>query len=73
MAHHPGNVLLVEPNIKELPKGELGGATLVDQEFALETVDVVVLLVDHKPFKSIPSDRVQPDYLVDSRGVWESR
>lgn len=72
LAHHPGTVLLVEPNIEEPPKGKLAGAIMVDQKIALDTSDVIVLLVDHKPFKAIPASLVTTDYLVDSRGVWTS-
>ncbi len=43
---------------------------MVEQEVALEAADIVVLLADHKPFKNISSDRINFDYLVDSRGVW---
>ncbi|MBB3192211.1 UDP-N-acetyl-D-mannosamine dehydrogenase [Halomonas cerina] len=70
VAKHPGRSLVVEPNIESLPGGALADARLVDEMAALEAADVVVLLVDHKPFKQIPLDQVTADYLVDSRGVW---
>ncbi|WP_104203720.1 UDP-N-acetyl-D-mannosamine dehydrogenase [Billgrantia saliphila] len=69
---HPGSFLVVEPNIKGLPEGKLADARLVDHITALETADVVVLLVDHKTFKSIPAGQLKEDYLIDSRGVWTS-
>ncbi len=70
VAKHPGQSLMVEPNIESLPGGALADARLVDEMAALEAADVVVLLVDHKPFKQISLDQVTADYLVDSRGVW---
>ncbi len=72
VAVHPGQFLVVEPNIEALPEGKLVGARLVDHSKALEAADVVVLLVDHRPFKSISADQLDKSYLVDSRGVWES-
>ncbi|MGR4068060.1 UDP-N-acetyl-D-mannosamine dehydrogenase [Billgrantia sp. C5P2] len=72
VAVHPGQFLVVEPNIKVLPEGKLVGARLVDHPNALEAADVIVLLVDHRPFKAILADKLDQTYLVDSRGVWES-
>ena len=67
MQRHPGNVLMVEPNIESLPK-KLEGSMLADAETALNQADIVVLLVDHKQFKAMPS----PDHLaiIDTRGIW---
>ncbi|MCE9662542.1 UDP-N-acetyl-D-mannosamine dehydrogenase [Halomonas sp. M5N1S17] len=73
VARHPGGVLLVEPNIEHLSSGRLAGANLINQQVALEKADVVVMLVDHKSFKNMPSDNVDSRFLVDSRGIWEDR
>ncbi|SHK31926.1 UDP-N-acetyl-D-mannosamine dehydrogenase [Halomonas caseinilytica] len=70
VATHPGQSLIVEPNIKCLPSGTLDSGSLVDEKVALDTADVVVLLVDHKEFKQAAVGKTRPDYLVDSRGVW---
>jgi len=67
---HAGRVLVVEPNIDHLPEGSLQGCTLVDQSEAIEKADIIVMLVDHKPFKEIPVGAVEGCHLVDSRGVW---
>jgi UDP-N-acetyl-D-mannosaminuronic acid dehydrogenase len=63
---HKGPLMVVEPNIHELPLG-LEGARLVDLA-AAGAADVHVMLVDHTPFKAseAPSGRI-----VDARGVWE--
>lgn len=64
-AEHKGPLMVVEPNIEDLPKG-LEAARLV---FLTETVvaDVHVMMVDHTPFKS----GLAPEgAIVDTRGVW---
>ncbi|HSP32107.1 MAG TPA: UDP-N-acetyl-D-mannosamine dehydrogenase [Halomonas sp.] len=68
---HPGQSLVIEPKIKELPGGELTGAKLVNAENGLKEAHVAVLLVDHKQFKKISIQQLEGSYIVDSRGVWE--
>jgi UDP-N-acetyl-D-mannosaminuronic acid dehydrogenase len=67
---HPGHTLIVEPNINTLPTGKLDGCELVETSHALETADVIVMLVDHKPFKNISPRQLDNRYLIDSRGIW---
>jgi len=67
---HPGKLIAVEPNVTELPSILRERFTLLDLPLALEQADVVVLLVDHKQFKSTPSSFVAGKQLVDTRGVW---
>lgn len=67
---HPGDLLAVEPNIDELPS-TLKRSKLVATDVALAKADVVVLLVDHKPFKEIDSTQIPREYLVDTRGIWQ--
>lgn len=64
-AEHKGPLMVVEPNIHDLPRG-LDAARLVDLA-AADAADVHVMLVDHTPFKAstAPSGRI-----VDARGVW---
>lgn len=69
MDSHPGFVLMVEPNIKALPK-ELKNAELVTQQRAFQQADIHVLLVDHRQFKNIEPDFSTFDYLIDVRGIW---
>jgi UDP-N-acetyl-D-mannosaminuronic acid dehydrogenase len=62
---------VVEPFIAELP-AELAGApnvTFVDANRAIADADIVVLLVDHRPFGSL-AERVKNKILIDTRGVW---
>ncbi|MCO7595994.1 MULTISPECIES: UDP-N-acetyl-D-mannosamine dehydrogenase [Pseudomonas] len=66
-AEHPGEVLVVEPNISQLPPG-LGKAALVSLTKALQVSDIQLLLVDHSEFKSV---EVSSGSLVDTRGIWQ--
>lgn len=62
---HPGQILVVEPNIEVLPD-ELKVAELVTADIASKA-DIHVMLVDHRGFHSIE----RPDgALIDARGVW---
>jgi len=65
---HPGNVMMVEPNIDKLP-AVLDSASLVSIDDALGRADIVVLLVDHQAFKAISL----PGHVkaVDTRGLWK--
>ncbi|HIW29633.1 MAG TPA: UDP-N-acetyl-D-mannosamine dehydrogenase [Candidatus Luteococcus avicola] len=65
-------VLAVEPNVTELPKKLTGIANveLADLDTALETADVVLLLVDHKEFKALDRARLEGKQVVDTRGTW---
>jgi UDP-N-acetyl-D-mannosaminuronic acid dehydrogenase len=67
---HPGNVLAVEPNIECLPARLKEAVILCDVDQALTTADVVVLLVDHSAFKSIPKERLSSVKIIDTRGIW---
>ena len=57
-----GKLLLVEPNIEELPE-RLRDHMKVELEFALENADVLVLLVAHREFKSA-AERLHSHQMV---------
>ncbi|OOR99924.1 UDP-N-acetyl-D-mannosamine dehydrogenase [Haemophilus paracuniculus] len=67
---HSDEVWAVEPNVAELPKSLAGKVKLVDFENALEQADILVLLVDHKPFKAKPVSEIRQRWIVDTRGIW---
>jgi UDP-N-acetyl-D-mannosaminuronic acid dehydrogenase len=67
----PANLLVVEPNITQLPNSLRSRARLTTTDDALEKAHVVVLLVDHKPFRAIPPSKVLGKALVDTRGIWD--
>ena len=62
-------VLAVEPYIQALPDGLLG-VELTTLDAALDAAQVVVLLVDHQPFRDMDRDRLQGKTVIDTRGVW---
>lgn len=67
---YPDNVLVVEPFVRDLPGALAGKATLVRAQDALAHADIVVLLVDHDTFKTMPKPN-RPDLtVIDTRGVW---
>jgi len=67
---HPGTVLVVEPNIENLPTSLEGKVTLCDVDQALTNADIAVLLVDHGSFKTIPKSRLAALKVIDTRGTW---
>lgn len=71
IAHeHPGRVFAVEPNISELPATLVDSVALKSVEEALNEATIVLMLVDHKVFKELPSARLSAIKLIDTRGVW---
>jgi UDP-N-acetyl-D-mannosaminuronic acid dehydrogenase len=56
-----GRLLLVEPNIDELP-ASLADLRQVDLDSAMETADIVVLLVAHEPFQDLQA-RIRSDQV----------
>jgi UDP-N-acetyl-D-mannosaminuronic acid dehydrogenase len=62
---------LVEPNITIVPLGfDSQNIELVDLRTALIDADIVVLLVDHRPFKEMDLSLLSGKQLVDTRGIW---
>ena len=62
---HNGRVLAVEPNIKSLNDES---CQLVKLDQAIEEADIVVLLVDHKEFKTI--QKPVNSLVIDTKGIW---
>lgn len=64
-------MLAVEPNISELPANLKNTQIKLTETFeAVEQADILVLLVDHKPFKRIPSSKRAEKIIIDTRGIW---
>lgn len=72
MEQNVGNVLVVEPNISELPAVFRGhdSVQLTSVEHALLEADIVVGLVDHAEFKDINRLKLQDKVVIDTRGIW---
>ena len=63
-------MLLVEPNIKQMPKGFKPTEKITPMTEALELADIVVLLVDHVQFKTMDLNILSGKQIVDTRGIW---
>lgn len=69
-AFHPGEVLLVEPNIDRLPAIFSHKFKLVATHDAVDDAKVIVLLVDHREFKDIDLTKIKNKVVIDTRGIW---
>lgn len=65
-------LIAVEPHIRELPLSlaETKRVAFATLEDALALADIVVLLVDHDDFKSIPYESFANKKIIDTRGVF---
>ncbi|MGQ7788292.1 UDP-N-acetyl-D-mannosamine dehydrogenase [Nesterenkonia sp. PF2B19] len=65
-------ILAVEPHIDQLPAqlASSGNVTLAGIDEALQTAQILVLLVDHDQFKAIDTARLAGHTVIDSRGIW---
>ena len=64
-------VHIVEPYASELPIEFTGtGATLIDIDDALETCDILIVLVDHDVFRVVPVEERGGKLVYDTRGIW---
>ena len=65
------NHYIVEPNINNLPvEFKEKRSLLVELEKALAMSDIVLLLVDHTPFKKINLSLLSGKNIIDTRGTW---
>ena len=64
-------VRIVEPYAQALPAAFDGtGARLIDLDDAIETCPVMIVLVDHELFRSVPLDERAGKAVYDTRGIW---
>ena len=64
-------VSIVEPYAAELPIEFTGtGATQIDIDEALETCDILIVLVDHDVFRVVPLAERADKLVYDTRGIW---
>jgi UDP-N-acetyl-D-mannosaminuronic acid dehydrogenase len=65
---------LVEPFVRDLPSVFEGtGANMCDLEKALAQCSVLIVLVDHDPFKSVTLDQRTGKVIYDTRGIWTDK
>ena len=66
-------ILVVEPNINELPvkmKSEVI-LRLVSSNDAIAQADIIVMLVNHTAFYEISIEKISNKKVIDTRGVWQ--
>lgn len=64
-------VRVVEPYADTLPEAFDGsGASLIDIDTALETCPILIVLVDHDVFRSVPLEERAAKLVYDTRGIW---
>jgi UDP-N-acetyl-D-mannosaminuronic acid dehydrogenase len=64
-------VNIVEPYAAQLPiEFTDTGATLIDIDMALETCEVLIVLVDHDIFRVVPLAERKDKAVYDTRGIW---
>lgn len=63
IAKHPGRSLIVEPNIESLPVN-LNNAILVSGVEAIEKADILVVLVNHKPFSTLFNEYINGQQVL---------
>ncbi len=70
-ARFGARVRVVEPYAATLPLAFDGtGAQLTDIDTALSTCPVMVVLVDHDLFRSVPLEERAAKAVLDTRGIW---
>jgi UDP-N-acetyl-D-mannosaminuronic acid dehydrogenase len=57
-------VIICEPNLKSHPEFELASL-----QQAIAKADIILLLVDHKPFKVITAAQLSDKVVIDTRGI----
>ncbi|MDF7629797.1 UDP-N-acetyl-D-mannosamine dehydrogenase [Erwiniaceae bacterium L1_55_4] len=67
---HSGSTLVVEPHVADIPARLANEATLVSTEDALQQADIIVMLVDHTPFRAIDASQISQPWIIDTKGVW---
>ncbi|MGN6279411.1 MAG: UDP-N-acetyl-D-mannosamine dehydrogenase [Sphingomonas sp.] len=64
-------IRVVEPYAAALPASlARTGAMLIDLDDAIESCPVMIVLVDHELFKSVPLDERAEKMVYDTRGIW---
>ena len=64
-------VRIVEPYAGDLPDAlAKTGATLIDIDTAIERCPLMIVLVDHDVFRSVPLEERASKQVLDTRGIW---
>lgn len=67
-----GELLVVEPNVRALPKTLEGSVCVKRAELseALDKADIILLLVDHRQFRRVDRELLNVKIVIDTRGLW---
>lgn len=73
-ARHNGTILVVEPNIQELPSVFMNQKNIEYCIFgeAIKKAKTVLVLTDHREFKDIDQSALEGKKIIDTRGIWRS-
>ncbi|SJM53328.1 UDP-N-acetyl-D-mannosamine dehydrogenase [Agrococcus casei] len=65
-------ILVAEPNVEQLPEDLTAIENIHHENFddAIEAADIVLMLVDHAPFKEIQREQLDDKVVIDTKGVW---
>lgn len=64
-------VAIVEPYARTLPVSlSRHGARLIDVDAAIERCPIMIVLVDHDVFRSVPLEERREKAVLDTRGIW---
>jgi UDP-N-acetyl-D-mannosaminuronic acid dehydrogenase len=66
-----GKLIVVEPNVDELPSSLQHEVELKENSEALSEADICVLLVDHVEFKSVDKSLLKGKIIIDTKGIWD--
>ena len=70
-ARFGSRIAVVEPYANALPS-ELAatGARLIDIDSAIADCPIMIVLVDHDIFRSVPIEERAGKHVLDTRGIW---
>lgn len=64
-------IAVVEPYAATLPDGLVeAGARLIDIDSAIADCPIMIVLVDHDIFRSVPIEERADKHVLDTRGIW---
>ncbi|QKR99953.1 UDP-N-acetyl-D-mannosamine dehydrogenase [Sphingomonas sp. CL5.1] len=70
-ARFGARIAVVEPYANALPTSLAGsGARLIDIDSAIADCPIMIVLVDHDIFRSVPIEERAGKHVLDTRGIW---
>jgi UDP-N-acetyl-D-mannosaminuronic acid dehydrogenase len=72
-AEQLGDLIVVEPNIKKLPEAIASKVKIAELKQAIQTANIIVLLVGHKEFSCIDHSLLKGKQIVDAVGILNNK